>query len=673
MSKSDIFNEVDVFWGNGAVNPAPPQGMVCGWNWLKAQTGNTHPGAQLPLGWVSACPYSGAYPTGYGTNDRSWSGPTPQIYDRKVAWGITHFHHSGTGFVGYFYNYILCTPSSKGCDTTKISSLDNESAQPGFYRGTLTDYAADFELTTTRTAAIHKYTFQNNAAHLDIDLNAIGLRIKKDKHFDEAIDHLNLKQTSSTSWSGSLTANGIPIHFAILADSTPSNASTQNGRIAIDVNQKHLALAIGFSMLSEEKAIDSAQNALELGFEKAREQAKIDWCEHLNAIQADFPTDAERKRFYSALYHSLVKPARHDGGYIDFTTMWDIYRTQLPLVLAISKKHARPMLISMLETSEKLGFFPILYGMTNKYDLCSQQATALAIYTLCDGFWRGFLEPELYPRIKIAVNREIAHANIEGKSPSHILDLAGACNAAKLVAGKMGDSEWKQVLEQKAQIWKSAYDTTTGLLPKDKIYYEGNHRNYSFRPHLDMNTRVQLAGGTQRFNRLLDDFFAVDCKTFNDERIIREGYFEGMNNETDMDTPYAYLWCGRADRLATISDLIRRCQFTDGIGGAPGNVDSGGLSSWYVWSCLGIYPLTGSEYYLLGSPSVSQATINMPKGTLNIKVQRNALEDIYPCEYKFNGKSFKTPWMPIEQVENGGVLTFKLTSTPTTSPIPDWL
>ncbi len=57
---------VDPFWGSGATTSAPSEGMSRGWNWEKAQSGNTHPGAVLPFGWVSACGFSGGYTSGYG-------------------------------------------------------------------------------------------------------------------------------------------------------------------------------------------------------------------------------------------------------------------------------------------------------------------------------------------------------------------------------------------------------------------------------------------------------------------------------------------------------------------------------------------------------------------------------------------------------------------------------
>ena len=155
---------------------------------------------------------------------------------------------------------------------------------------------------------------------------------------------------------------------------------------------------------------------------------------------------------------------------------------------------------------------------------------------------------------------------------------------------------------------------------------------------------------------------------------MHHDHFEGMNNESDMETPYCWLWAGRSDRLAEVSDLIRRCRFTTGDGGCPGNNDTGALSSWYVWSCLGLYPLTGTPYCLLGSPAAEQAELDLAGGTLKIAAERESSASIYPADYTFNGKKFREPWLKLDELGSGGTLTFRLTDRPAgPSPIPDWL
>ena len=41
---------------------------------------------------------------------------------------------------------------------------------------------------------------------------------------------------------------------------------------------------------------------------------------------------------------------------------------------------------------------------------------------------------------------------------------------------------------------------------------------------------------------------------------------------------------------------------------------AGTMSAWYVWTALGLYPLTGTDTYLIGSPVVNKATIKLLKG-----------------------------------------------------------
>ena len=102
---------------HGGHEPAPQQqGLAKTWWWPKPQVGNTHPGATYPLGMVSACAYSGAYPTGYGRYDLGTEGLPTEMYDRQVASGFTHFQQSGTGAIRKYYNYFRVTPMLQPLD-----------------------------------------------------------------------------------------------------------------------------------------------------------------------------------------------------------------------------------------------------------------------------------------------------------------------------------------------------------------------------------------------------------------------------------------------------------------------------------------------------------------------------------------------------------------------------
>ena len=78
-----MIEHVDPFIGSAATDLPEPEGLAATWWWPKPQVGNTHPGATYPFGMVSACAYSGGYPTGYGPYQLNTEGAArPRLHDR---------------------------------------------------------------------------------------------------------------------------------------------------------------------------------------------------------------------------------------------------------------------------------------------------------------------------------------------------------------------------------------------------------------------------------------------------------------------------------------------------------------------------------------------------------------------------------------------------------------
>lgn len=681
MDKPSLCPLVDSFWGCGAVQNPESQGMARGWNWLKAQTGNTHPGAVVPFGWVSVCAYSGNYSSGYGRWGDS-SGGAPRLVDKKVsAYGFTHFHNSGVGYISNFYNYFLFVPFAKDAKTDVRSEIENEVASPGYYAAKLKDYGASFELTARPYAACHRYAFPVGKGTVRIYARHAGLDRESmlNKRYHEEVEACDLRCEGESAWTGTARIKGVDFHFAILGHGPLGSCVSKDGVIEISVAGSHAETFIGFSFVSDVEALTRAQEAKSVGFDKSRAEAVAAWEDALSGVKVEFGSEMLRRRFYSTLYHSLVKPVDCGTGFVDFSTLWDIYKTQLPLVFSTQPQIARRMATDMLAVSERYGFFPLTHMMTKGKGRDNGQAAALSVYSLADAFFRGVLAKDDYGRMKTVFENQIDGTKTEGRSPTYSLDLSGACRAAAFVADACGDSEYADEMKRRSEIWKTVYDPATGYLVSTAKYYEGNYRNYSFRAHSGMEERVRMAGGAEKFASMLDDFFCVgyvpDKWDPAKERVPRSGYFEGLNNESDMEAPYAYIWGGRSNRMAEVIDAIRRYRFTDGEGGCPGNNDSGGTSAWYVWGCLGLYPQTGAPYYLLGSPSVIRAELRLTGGTLRIVVERESKASIYPVGYELNGRKFTEPWVPVADLERGGELKFRLSDKPAKeiSPIPHWL
>ena len=132
----DYCQYVNVFHGCGEITPEP-QGIAKKWYFIKAGTGNTSPAAMRPFGAMSVAPYSGGYPTGYGDHCPNSFARPAHFEGGKGLIGFAHLQQSGTGAIGYYYNYAVVTPRYADSPFRRIP--DDEQAQPGYYACRLED------------------------------------------------------------------------------------------------------------------------------------------------------------------------------------------------------------------------------------------------------------------------------------------------------------------------------------------------------------------------------------------------------------------------------------------------------------------------------------------------------------------------------------------------------
>jgi putative alpha-1,2-mannosidase len=147
--------------------------------------------------------------------------------------------------------------------------------------------------------------------------------------------------------------------------------------------------------------------------------------------------------------------------------------------------------------------------------------------------------------------------------------------------------------------------------------------------------------------------------------------FEGLNNEPDMEAPWAYHYAGRPDRTAEVVQAALTWQFGTGRGGLPGNDDSGGLSSWYVWASLGLFPVAGQSLYLINAPSFAHARLDLGGQELSIDAH-GFVEPTpdgppqYVQSVRFNGRPLEQSWLSARELHRGGQLEITLGPRPST-------
>ncbi|MEH3076434.1 MAG: glycoside hydrolase family 92 protein [Quadrisphaera sp.] len=680
---------MDPFVGTAATRLPAPRGLAAAWWWPKPQVGNTHPGATSPLGMVSACAYSGAYPTGYGQYDKSLEGLPSEVFASLQASGFTHFQQSGTGAIRKYYNYLRVTPMVQPLDDLGQSwDLSEEVAEAGYYAATL-DSGIRCELTVGPKTAVHRYTFPaHRSARVVVDASCGGLAIEHGRTVPLRAQVENLGQGRA---QGTIVVEGVPLSFALEVDtdvpglSGPARHSAPwrpmlwhdrrliEGGTRLDFDRirqttlrpfgllfmgparagQTVEVRIGFSLRGVEQARANleAERASRLPgapgepvFDAVRERTRASWADHVGRVAVEGGTPARRTVMATATYHSLIKPCiaddespfwPSDGPFaFDISTMWDIYKTQVPLLAAIAPGRAADLLESLIRVSEEEGNFPIGYRMARGADRFFRQASALAHTALADAHavdlapidWSWALvhmDDDLRRGYgEMFIDNGVVHPI------SHTLDLAFAHHCTAKVARAVGDHRLAEDLAARSLRWVNAFDASTGLL-RDSEFYEGGKWNYSFRLLHDMAGRIALAGGDAAFTGMLDSFFGFGAAPVRQPGLrpnaaeMAAGYalnrFEGLNNEPDMEAPWAYHWAGRPDRTAQVVHAALTHQFGTGRGGLPGNDDSGGLSSWYVWASLGLFPVAGLDLFLLSAPSFERAVLSVPDGELVVE------------------------------------------------------
>jgi putative alpha-1,2-mannosidase len=139
-----------------------------------------------------------------------------------------------------------------------------------------------------------------------------------------------------------------------------------------------------------------------------------------------------------------------------------------------------------------------------------------------------------------------------------------------------------------------------------------------------------------------------------------------MGNEPCEEAPWIYDFAGVPWRAQAVIRQIQTELFTSKPNGFPGNDDAGSLSSWYVFSALGLYPeIPGVAGFAIGSPLFPKTTIHLENGkTLQILGEQAARENPFVQSLKLNGKNYESPWIKWSDLAKGATLDFNLGDKP---------
>lgn len=463
-----------------------------------------------------------------------------------------------------------------------------------------------------------------------------------------------------------------------------------------DASGATVQMKLAVSMVSTDQAkanLDAEMPGWDFDRECAASAAA--WRSILNLIYVEGGDADQRSLFYTALFRSHQMPHDLSGEnvwwqspephYEDFYTIWDTFRTLHPLFTLLEPERQRDMVRSLLDTYQHTGWLPdgrvagangLAQGGSNA-DVVIADAVVKRLpgidYNLA---YEAILKDgEQQSPDPLNVGRELRDYTKLGymsldetRSASRTLEYAYDDYAIAEVAELLGrhddarkyfarSGNWKHLWNESSQCIRPRYadgkwlenfdcdreypDHTTGWW--DPPYYEGSARQYSTFIPQDIYGLIEKLGGKEEFVRWLDFLF--------DQKLYTQA------NEPDILAPYLYAHVGRHDRVCERVRSLLQTEYHNSRTGIPGNDDAGTMSSWYVWSAIGLYPNAGQPYYYIGSPLFTKSTIKTGQTHFVIEALNNSPQNIYVQHAKLNGKEIGRLWLSHEEVARGGVLT----------------
>lgn len=505
--------------------------------------------------------------------------------------------------------------------------------------------------------------------------------------------------------------------------------------------QADVTMKVAISYVSQDDAIanlaaeDPAWSVADVS---ARTRAE--WDSLLSRIRVGGGTAAQQTEFYTALYHALLEPSIFsdaNGDYLGFDNQthttsngqvqyanfsgWDVYRSEIPLLALIAPQQTGDMMTSLLNDQAQGGWLP-KWGFANHYtDVMNGDAAdailaeayafgarnfdaqaALAAMVkgasvvpaksqLGQGWYAERPQLSSYLSLGYVPNTTQSSLSPTTNGASETIEYAIADFGIAQLAKSLGDGATASTYLQRSQNWTNLFNVDTGYLqPRDGSgqfpefapttdgmgsfgqsgFQESNAAQYTWVVPQNLGGLITAMGGDAAAIARLDTFF----QQLNAGPNLP---YEWAGNEPSFGTPWVYDYAGAPYKSEAIVHKLLDSVYADSPGGEPGNDDLGSMSSWFVWSALGMFPETpGSPVLALGAPIFPAAVLTLQGGH---QVQLNApgaSTSTYVHSLSVNGSAWSPVWLDAGQLTGVGAqssgspvtsLDYTLSSTPDTS------
>lgn len=614
-------------------------------------------------------------------------------------------------------------------------SHDEEQAAPHYYAVKLNEYHLLAEVTALARSSIMRITMdKDDSLHLLVTPNSDQgegfIKINKQKN---QIEGYNPAHRIYQGWGKPAGFSG---YFVVKAEIVFENTGTFSGgrQTTADslIQQANIGAYASWKLKKGTKviirtgtsftSIAEAEKNLQAeipgqDFDIVKSKAAGEWEKALGKIKIGTPDNRAKNIFYTALYHTMQQPRLFsdvsgtypafsrqyetaqltEGNYYDDFSMWDIYRTMLPLYEIIDPALINDFVRSMIIKGQQGGWLPIFpcwnsytsamigdhvtpfiasaylkgirnYDVQAAYELMRRNAFETpdtAAYS--DGKGRRALKSYLQYGY-IPMEDGVPDAFHKKEQVSRTLEYAYDDHALSLVAKALGKKEDYRRLAASALNYRNVFDTSVGFVRgryADGSWYtpfeldkrapyitEGTPRQYTWYVPHNVEDLIRLKGNTAKFEKALDDVFRMN------------EYWHG--NEPGHQIPFLYNYTASPWKTQREVRNILATEYTSGPGGLSGNDDAGQMSAWYVMAAIGLYPVNPvSGQYALCSPLFDTVTIRVNDNRVfSIFSKKETAGSAYISSITLNNKTHAGYQVDYATLMKGGTMEIRLADQP---------
>ncbi|MBQ9311009.1 MAG: GH92 family glycosyl hydrolase [Bacteroidales bacterium] len=483
---------------------------------------------------------------------------------------------------------------------------------------------------------------------------------------------------------------------------------------------QQVCVKVAVSAVGTDGALLNLEEVSGLSFEQCRRHAEGLWEKELGKYELDPSADLRtRETFYTSVYRTAQHPflfqdadgrfLAHDKtigkaeGFTNYTTfsLWDTYRAFHPLLNLVNRPLQADIANSMLEhfdksTEHMLPIWSFYSGETwcmIGYHACSVLSDMIMKDVPGFDYERAFQAMKTtatnphYDCIPQYTELGYVPFDLEKESVSKTLEYAYDDWCIAQVARKLGHDDDYNFFLKRSGNWKNLLDPETFYIrgrdskggwrtPFAPIAYqgpgsvngwgditEGFTLQYTWTVPHAFDEYIALAGKKFLLKRL-SDMFTLEM----DENIPGAhdiwgrigGYWHG--NEPCHHVLYLFNKLGRPADCQKWVRFVADNFYGNEPGSLSGNDDCGQMSAWYLFNCMGFYPVCpGSDEYELGSPCVPGVKVHLSDGgTIDVRTRNWSPANVHVKAVYLNGRRISGTTLHYDDIKDGAELLFEM-------------